>query len=340
MPRILLVALLLGLSFTSQAAQTAEARLHAWSLRFSWASASGTGGLDWELDLTTVNSVLNGELMLDPYETGYSHSSFVDLYDELYETVYAGFLALDTPDAGDANGNGFPDFFEVSQPVNGLVTAGSLQIDELSYLGNVQATWQRDAGSAFGTCVLSLPEPFSTLHTLNFFHSFQMIEYTGRLTYEPGATRISGRLTLTNNATGETLRGPVQFEKSIATPANALTLQSAFLTNALSDVLSLYTNTTVFRDDIYPTNYFGTLEFLDGDPGTAEEDYYSWQLSIDDPNDSDQDGIPDFSDTPGGIEPRAPSLTLTRGPGSLRLTISGDVGSTCQVEQDERRRNA
>ncbi|MCU0770333.1 MAG: hypothetical protein MUE94_00995 [Verrucomicrobia bacterium] len=329
--RILLLALLPGLASTAHAAQTAQARLCSWSLRFSGASANGGGGFTYTLDLTTIGSGLNGELAIDTDQTGYSHYSSVDLYEEYWlEGTFQGFLAVDVPDAGDANGNGFPDFFEVSQPVNGLATTGFLQVPGIAYLGDVQATWSRNAGSAQGTCVLTVPDPANPFVDLNFFHSFELLEYQGVLTYTPGTTNVAGTLSVTNTALTDTLRGPLQFAKSTTNPTNELTLWSASLTNALAQGIGLYTNTMFFREAAYPTNYFGNVEFLDGDLNTLEADYYTWQLSLDDLNDADGDGIPDFSDAPA--LPRRPLLSLTRGATNLWLTLRGDVGWTNQIQ--------
>ena len=67
------------------------------------------------------------------------------------------------------------------------------------------------------------------------------------------------------------------------------------------------------------------MEFNDGDLNTAAEDYFSWELSIDNLNDTDHDGIPDFSDEPASARAAAPLLSLARGTTNLLLTISGDV---------------
>jgi len=84
---------------------------------------------------------------------------------------------------------------------------------------------------------------------------------------------------------------------------------------------------SLFRDTLLRTNYYGFVEFTDGDPNTGGYDYPLWQLSIDDLNDSDHDGIPDFSDDPATVvPPRRPRLALARGETNLLLTISGDVG--------------
>ena len=163
-----------------------------------------------------------------------------------------------------------------------------------------------------------------------FYFSFSLIEYTGSLVYTPGAGAVSGTMNLAQTEQpGSTLTGPVQFAKL---SANQLTFQTAFLTNESAQTLSLYTTASVYRDTVLGTNYYGGFEFLDGDPNTVSDDYYSWELSIDDPNDLDGDGIPDFSDDLSS-PPRRPLLTLTRGTTNLLLTISGDVGHTNQIQE-------
>ena len=50
-------------------------------------------------------------------------------------------------------------------------------------------------------------------------------------------------------------------------------------------------------------------------------------------NDADHDGIPDFSDDPQVIAPRAPMLSLNRGSTNLLLTMHGYVGETCEIQE-------
>ncbi len=332
--RVLLLGCLLGFTVTpTHATQTAKARLHCWSLRVGSASAWGSFGYLWDVNLTTINLGFNGELTLNPFDPNYTHFSYVDWYDVYYDELLQGDLDLDVPDAGDANGNGFPDFFEVSQEVSYLPSQGFLRFYNSVYAETVQATWYRAAGSASGTCSLSIPDPFDPFAYIFFTHTFQLIEYNGLLTYTPGVSTVSSTLSVTNDAVGDTLLGPLVFEKSATNSANELTLLTADLTNAFFQVLDLYTDTTFARESSYPTNYFGSVELLDGDPSTVEDDYYSWQLSIDDLNDSNGNGIPDFSDTPGVAPPSEPELTLARGDGNLLLNVSGDVGVLHLIEQ-------
>ncbi len=332
--RPLLLVASLALVPLAQAAQTAQARLHCWSLRFGTASANGAYGYEWDVNLTTLPSGLNGELALD-YTGTYTHYSYMEFYDDDYGVLLGGELGLNVPEGGDANGNGFPDFFEASQPVNNLVSSGSILFDGSAFPEPVQATWNREAGSSFAYCSLTMPDPALPLVNITVNHFFTLLDYPGVLTYTPGASNVICTLSVTNNDIFDTLGGSLEFVKSATNPANELTLVSAALTNLYGYPLGFYTETLFAREAAYPTNYFGLLEVLDGEPlGTpSDDDYFTWQLSIDDLNDSDHDGIPDFSDSPYVAPPRQPDLSLARGSGNLLLTISGDVGVDHLIER-------
>lgn len=328
----LLMILAMGLAIPSTiclGAQTSKARLYCESLRFQRGRATDTSGFLWTLDMTTLNVGINGELAPDFFNSGYSNSTYVELTWELTGDIFPGALVVDIPDTGDANGNGFLDFFEVSQGVTALTSPGAYDITGYGN-GGFTAYWSRDAGSSVGYCSYSIPNPFGG--TLTFLHAFELLEYNGQLAYSPGATNVSGVLSLIETNSGNTLDGPVTFVKSATNRFNQLTLQSAFLTNASLQTLSLFTSTTFFRRTANPTNYFGDVEFNDGDPSTFDDDYYSWVLSIDDLNDTDHDLIPDFSDDPASALPRRPLLSLARGTNNnLWLQISGDAGRMHRV---------
>ena len=309
--RILLTTLLVAFSSAVEAAQTARATHFCWSLRFQ----QGLGSFDETLDLSTISGTPNGELA--PWYSLYTHSTgFIVDYSGIPIT---GTLDLDLPPDPDANGNGFDDSYEVSQAVSGA------SVGEYTTAlggGTVSASWSRGAGSRFGTCSLHLID--DTYGDLGVYHhTFEVLEYVGPLTYTPGANTVSGSVLLTN-ATGQ-LQGAVSFAKSVSDPYNQLTLAAGGWTNAALQTL-VFPSRTFNRDQLLKTNYFGLIFFDDGDLNTGAADYQVWSLSIDDLNDSDHDGIPDFSDTPGGGGPRQPLLTLTRGTTNFLLKISGDVG--------------
>jgi hypothetical protein len=326
---ILLAAGLIILPLSGYSAQTAQARMYCKSLRFQRGAAVDSVGFRWTMELSTLSAGINGELAPDFFNSGYSNSAYVELYSELLDHTFQGGMVLDIPDTGDTNRNGFLDFFEVSQAVMPITSAGAYNISGFGS-GNVTATWSRDAGSALGYCFYSIPSSYGTL---DFAQAFELIEYTGTLSYSPGATNVAASLSLTETNTGNTLEGPVAFVKSATNRFNKLTLQTAFLTNTTPQTLSLYETTAFLRRTVNPTNYFGPVEFNDGDFGTLEDDYYSWVLSIDDLNDADHDGIPDFSDDVGVVSPpRRPSLSLTRGLTNVLITIGGDVGHLHEIQ--------
>lgn len=316
---VLLTTALISLSSTMQAAQTAHATLFCWSLRFQ----QGQGSFDETLDLSTIAGAPNGELA--PVYTSYTHKSGFAL--DWSGFPVTGTLYLDLPPFADANDNGWDDSFEVSQAAGG--TSQGQYTTAISG-GTVTATWSRAAGSKAGTCLLRLVDnTYGDLGT--YRHTFEVLELTGPLTYTPGSNTVSGSVNLTNET--DQLRGLMSFAKSVTNPHDRLALQSAALTNAAQQIFTLFESTPFYRDTSLVTNYYGRVEFNDGDLNTATEDYYRWELSIDDPNDTDHDGIPDFSDEPTSAAPRRPLLTLSRGDTNLWLTISGDTNRLHTIQE-------
>ncbi|HWI55876.1 MAG TPA: hypothetical protein VNZ22_01525, partial [Bacillota bacterium] len=145
---------------------------------------------------------------------------------------------------------------------------------------------------------------------------------------------VSGTLNLTQTGKpSSTLKGPVQFIKSSSNPSNELTLQPGTLTSDWLPV-NTFTNHLFYRDTTWPANYFGYLEFEDDGNPWSYCPYSLWVLSINDPNDADHNGLPDFSDLPVVIPPaRRPQLSLARSGNTLQLTIRGDVGHLHQVQE-------
>jgi hypothetical protein len=312
------------LPLLGHAAQNANVKLHCLSLKFSRAEALDSFGFEWSLDTTTLNSGINGELAPGFVSVAYSNSAWIELYDELSMDTVSGAMAIDIPETGDANGNGVMDFFEISESVNNLSIPGAYNISGFGS-GGMNCTWYRAADSPYGICVIPLPDPWDPFEDLVFQASFELLQLSGPLSYTPAPTNVNGILSVEETNSLSTLNGPVAFVKSATNRFNLLTLQSAYLTNSQAQTLSLFAPRLLRRDLIRQTNYHGPVEFNDGEPNTAEDDYYSWEMLIQDANDADHDGIPDFSDDPTS-QARRPVLTLTRGTTNLLLKISGDVG--------------
>lgn len=329
---ILMTVWLVLFPLVGMAAQTAQARMHCLSVRVHRGSAVDNYGFLWTMDMTSISAGLNGELAPDFFGSGYTNSTFVEIYDDFLEEILDGILVVDLPDLGDANGNGIFDFFEVSQGFTGASSPGAYSIDFIGN-GSFTATWSREAGSSVGFCVIPIRDPYSPSRQLTFVHAFEVLEYTGSINYTPGAESVTGEVDLSlTSDTPNWFRGPILFEKTEgADRFNELTLESVLWTNMFEQTVDLYIPTTFLRGTAFPTNYQGLVELNDGDPNTFEDDYYTWALSINDANDSDGDGIPDFSDDPFSPLPRRPQLSLAHTSTNLLLTIRGDVGSTCQI---------
>jgi hypothetical protein len=322
---ILLVVGWFLVSTVSQGAETAQARLFCLSLRFQ----QGAGPSGANLNLSSIGGPpYNGELL--PY-SGSEWASYFFLYYGGYGTI-PGTIYVNLPAATDANGNGFDDFFEVSRGVSTTITSGS-ESTSLSE-GSVTATWNRSAGSANGTCQLHFDDDtYGNLGTYNC--PFTLIEYTGPLSYTPGSNTVSAAINLAQTGNpANTLRGPINFIKSSTDHFNTLTNQPGTWTNAALQILS-FDSEVILRDPPWPTNYAGYFFFSDGDRSTASADYQLWMLSIDDANDANANGIPDFSDNPASVTPpRAPRLSLVLGSTNLLLTINGDINHTNQIQQN------
>ena len=326
---ILLMAGWLLYPITNHGAETAQVRLYCMSLRFQQGTISGG-----TLNISTIGGTsYNGELMPtfmsdasgNPWGSGLAlvWSGYAD----------GGSIYVNLPLGVDANNNGYDDFFEVAQGVNNAVSSGTYATGTY-FSGTVTATWNRAAGSAGGTCMLHLYD--NLWGNLGYFTCpFTLLEYTGPLSYTPGSNTVSSAVNLTQTGNpANTLKGPIVFTKSSTDPFNTLTNQPGVWTNASSQTLSF--DSEIFTRGIptWPTNYEGYVFFADGNPSTASPDYQLWVLSINDTNDANANGIPDFSDNPTSIAPpHAPRLSLTLGSTNLLLMISGDTGHTNQIQQ-------
>jgi hypothetical protein len=309
--------------------QPAQVRLYCQSLQFQPATTR-LAGQTYTLEITTADSFseINGELVPLYSPNLPTHGALFRLQSPLALEPITGNIAFDQPEPVDLNENGFDDFFEVNQ--NGGGTAQGL-FETAIDAGSVAVTWRRVAGSPTGTCQLRLASStFGEYPT--FTHTFRLLEFTGTLGYTPSTNLITGTLRLAQTGqTANLLSGATAMTRVSTNRFNQMLLLPGSLVDADGQVL-LYAGTGLERDEQTKTNYFGYFQMADGDSKTATADYLDWVLSIDDPNDANGNGIPDLTDdfTPAG--PRRPLLRLVRASNQLRLSISGEVGVTYEVE--------
>src|SRR5678815_70823 len=91
-------------SFASEASETAKGTIFCYSLRFQ-RGVEPDG--NYFLDLGSTTAGTDGELAPDSFSSGYTHSAYLSLTDELFGDTIPGQLAIDVPDGGDANKDGF-----------------------------------------------------------------------------------------------------------------------------------------------------------------------------------------------------------------------------------------
>ncbi len=317
--RALLLGCFVCLPLTLPGAETAAARLDCLSLRFQ--SVEDMTG-EYLLTLS------DGELW--PYNSN-SHAANLTLNDLYLDETYTGYIVLAVPDSTDANGDGYADFYESSQEVNASTT-GSYNIANWGS-GGLTANWTRSAGSSYGTCILNFnPIPGYTQNT--FVIPFQLLEFSGPLTYTPGQTNVLGSLNLAQtDAPGSTLAGNFAFTKIATNRFNSLVLQPGMWSNSVPQALG-FTNSVFRRAAAWPTNYYGYVVFDTFDPNSSQPVYQVWTLSIDDTSDANHNGIPDFSDDPPTALPRQPVLSLVETATNLLLSINGDTNHLHEVQQN------
>jgi hypothetical protein len=307
-------------------AQNAQAKIWCLSLRFQ--RGADQNNLS-SLDLTTIPPAINGELAPDFSNSASTHYSYLYLTDDLYGDQ-TRILALDVPASADTDNDGFEDFYQVDRAVAGSSGSGTFQLSVYGE-GAATAKWHRDAGSKDGVCMLTLNVNAFTKQTYTM--PFELIEYSGPLTYTPAATDVPGRIRLVQTGNSDNaIAGAVQLAKISTNRFNALTLRAGDWTNAQSQTMS-FIDGRISRDTRWPTNYFGYVDFTDGDPNASEQDFQTWMLSIDDPNDADQDGVPDLSDDIRVVPPRGPILSLSRSATNLVLTIGGETNRVYEIQE-------
>ena len=313
---LLAFALLTHPSSGDTAEQTASARVWCESLHFSQGHYAGD-----TLDLSTIDGIPNGELA--PYDGKSLASRFALDFSgmPIYGTIYVGL-----PSFADNDGDGFEDFYQISQAVH-ATTFGTYETAVST--GTVTATWNRGEQSKDGNCVLNLKD--SIYGRLGgFSHSFELLEYTGPLLYSAGKTTVSNRFELSQTGSPQQqLRGRFVLTKNPSDRYNDLQLPAGTWTNSAWGDLRVL-ETIVKREPPWATNYYGYLEFEDGDPRTAAPDFLYWTISIDDLNDANNNGIPDFSDDPS-IRP--PRLAIAIEGATLKLQIEGEKGHTYLMQE-------
>jgi hypothetical protein len=207
----------------------------------------------------------------------------------------------------------------VGQEVPTSAATGSYE-DPQRGPSEVKVTWRRVAGSAHGTCSLVW-----TARQLAFEHTFELIQYAGRLRYTRSDTNLTGVVDLLSSGNPDhTLAGPIRLGRL---DVDHLELRSGLWTNHLGQTLAYAPLESLERSG---ANYVAFFTFADGDLSTPWADYDLWLMLLTDAADSNGNGIPDLTDPAPGATP--PRLRLELAEDSLALTLEGDAGRSYEIE--------
>jgi len=224
----------------------------------------------------------------DPNDTLY-WSSELKRVGSMYKTDYFGIVyenevaTIDdygevTLDLGsiDSDGNGIDDICEKQKSVNASVSGNWYSFDGAS--GSISGTMARDANSQQGSYNLTVTN--TDAGTITAWGDFYTGVLSGTVTYND----IDHTIEANFSSTFEDASSP----QTIATTYEVLDKDRIRI--HAKDFLP----DTVFARS--GNTYAAVVELTDGGSGTFWPDYQKWNIQIEDSNDSDADGIPDFSD--------------------------------------------
>ncbi len=300
-------------------AETAQVRLICRSLRFTPDDHGSNESLAFTV-ADTLEGVDNGELGPRSFSETNTLSGFYRLLTpaETHKRIDDAILAL--PPFRDVNGNGIPDFYESSLPVESFTTSGVFE-DPRQNKGGISLTWSRPANSPTGACDIQ----FISSATLSIFSlPFTLLEYSGSLDYTNRNGTVTGTVDLRSGT--RRLRGPVSFQA-----LDADHLQGDVGAWAIDSREMPWTSEGLFQR--FGANYVANITFPDGEPDTALADYRIWMLLITDSNDTDGNGIPNLT---GALKAVAPRLSIQlSGGSSLFLSVQGTLNRLHEIQSSD-----
>jgi len=293
-------------------------------------------GRAYTLEATTaMDGTINGEIGIsdNPDTTRFYSTTLVFTDLTWFMTMYIT-CDLDVPDPGDSNINGISDFFEADRAVQNVRSDGEFLMDDgMDVLaGTVDLVWNRSAGTATGTCDLRLRIPDYGVD-MTFKHSFEIYDYRGTYAYTVHEAEVTGQMTLTRLGGEGSYVGAWPLTRvdqwELQFPQFSWTNETG---NAIQFLSSAYMEIPLYQGMMHGTNYYTILGTGDGWPDTGTYDEYMvWLLNLFDANDTDGDGIPNLSDTPGPAEP--PRLAIRIEGQQAILELTAETEREAAIEQ-------
>ena len=240
---------------------------------------------------------ISGELK----QSSFGSSNFVTDYlaGNYYGVYEHGTVTLSMP-TSDSDSNGVPDWLQKNMSVNSNISGSSklhyLSSGAVSGDSTIRGTISRSAGLSSGN--------YSLTYTISGYGSstasgvWYIGYYDGTIEYDGTTYSISAR---TLNPDGNTVTATGSSEFSIS-DENTLNIGVINL-DVDGDTIQLQAG-SLNRSG---SKYAGFAKAIDGNANTSWADYIDWYIEISDPNDSDNDNIPDFTDP---VEARSLSTSL------------------------------
>ena len=191
----------------------------------------------------------------------------------------------------DLNNNGFPDFLEKSQST-GTTFSGQTTPHWNGYgiylNSTVTGTLNRSANNVIGSYSGYFQ---NSQRSSSISGTWELLSGSGSVVYATDTLSMDIQIIIASPDETTNFSGKAAYtcsgEDQIV--INSFTLQNL----SGGDDVTVYSS-VLQRSGKY---YRGNVQVNDGNSATSWRDYYGWQLEIYDTNDSDNDGIPDLSDT-------------------------------------------
>ena len=295
-----------------------------------WVDRGATNGLALS---AFNNGKINDELSFSVSEND-PESHFANAYLTLpgHATPVQGGLFVGAPGLGDVNLDALTDFCEVALGNTNMETSGVIGVVDSAgeHDGTVTAIWNRAGGVTTGTVSfhIEIPDLGVDLGTTN---SFEIYQYRGNLTYTATDKGVSASVELARLGASGEIRGPFPLFR---TDLYDLNFPAGAWTNSDHAKLAFISSTTEgvsLSKGPLPTYYDGLISFRDGQPALGfGSGYEVWYLDLFDPNDANQNHIPDIVEPPIDLTP--PAISITSDSNSLNLQVVGHTGQFVFVD--------
>ncbi|MHC1764586.1 MAG: hypothetical protein AB9869_09795 [Verrucomicrobiia bacterium] len=237
-------------------------------------------------------------------------------YLEFVSSGYLGYGSLVISPQAQSNQYGIPDLVNPAKVFNSDFTGSMIQDQPVRATRILRGHIYRGAGASLGTISYSVDG-------ITFTNSgtFQITSNSGTVSYRRGQTNFLTLALSRIDADGTPLTGTGSTTFSIQ--GDRVTIASFKFTSTIAGgfVGTIRSSTLVRMGGVYS----GLLESEDGNIATPWRDFFAMGVVVTDANDSDKDGVPDFSDALN--DPKVGlQIKRARSGGAVDLEYRGTVG--------------